>query len=58
MKELYTTEEVAEMLKIHENTVVKLRKEGMPHIKVGRSIRFDANEVLNWLNEQNKEVKK
>ena len=54
MKELYTTKEIAEMLKVHVNTINNFRKEGMPYKKIGHAVRFDADEVMKWIEEQNK----
>ena len=53
MKELYTTREVAEMLKVHVNTVNNFRKEGMPYKKISHAVRFDADEVMEWIEKQN-----
>lgn len=54
MKELYTTREVAEMLKVHVNTINNFRKEGMPYKKISHAVRFDADEVMEWIENQNK----
>ena len=32
-----------------EKTIAKWEKAGMPHIKIGRLVRYDLIEVLNWL---------
>ena len=41
--------EVAELLKVHVNTVNNLVNEGMPSYKIGRNRRFDKDEVLKWV---------
>ena len=50
---------MAEYLKCHEQTVYDRVKEGViPHSRVGRSIRFDLDEVIKWhtwfINQRNK----
>ena len=55
MKQLYTTQEVADMLKVHFNTIHNFRKEGMPFKKIGSSVRFDIDEVMEWIESKNKE---
>ena len=46
-KNLLTVKEVAEYLKLNEQTVYDRVKEGkIPHIRIGGSIRFDLNEVI------------
>ena len=40
--------EVAKLLNVHVNTVDNYVKDGMPSYKVGKSIRFDENEVIKW----------
>lgn len=45
---LLTAKEVAEYLGLHEQTVYDRVKEGkIPHIRIGGSIRFDLDEVIN-----------
>jgi excisionase family DNA binding protein len=47
---LLTTKELMEKLKVKRNTIYQLRKEAsLPTIKLGRTIRFDENEVDIWL---------
>lgn len=43
--------EVCKMLNITRPTLDKLRKEGLPYINVGRNIRFNKEEVIQWLKE-------
>ena len=40
---------VAELLKMHVNTINKLVKEGMPSYKIGKNRRFDEDEVVEWI---------
>lgn len=39
---------VAELLKVHVNTVDNLVKKGMPSYKIGKSRRFDKEEIIKW----------
>ncbi len=53
MGETYLTEkELCEWLKISRSKAVSLRKEGMPFIKLGKSVRFDKEKVEEWLREK------
>jgi excisionase family DNA binding protein len=50
---LLTTSEVAELLHVHPKTVARLRKcEGLPFLRVGGRIRFDAIQVARWLSDR------
>ena len=54
MPELLTRKELAKLLKISEKTIDRLREgRKIPFCKVGRSIRFNKKDVLEYL-EQNK----
>lgn len=44
-----TVEDVAEMLQVTRTTIYNLKKKGMPFIKLGKNIRFDQDEVVNWV---------
>lgn len=52
---LLNTEELALKLRVHTNSIYSWRKKGMPYIKAGRNMRYDYDDVVNWL--KNKEVK-
>jgi excisionase family DNA binding protein len=41
-----TIEDVSEMLKVARSTVYKFKDMGMPFIKIGKTIRFKDNEVM------------
>jgi Phage DNA packaging protein Nu1. len=49
---MLTKKELAKELKISIPTVDRQLKMGMPHIKIGKVIRFELNEVVKWLKEQ------
>jgi excisionase family DNA binding protein len=48
---LMTIPELMEFLQVKRNTIYTLRKMGLPTVKIGRSVRFRADSVLNWLSE-------
>lgn len=47
--------ELADKLRISVPMVDKLMREGMPRIKIGKSVRFEYDEVVRWLKEKGKE---
>jgi excisionase family DNA binding protein len=50
MKELLTTEEMANYLRLRPETVIRKAKKGeLPAIKIGRQFRFDKNQTDRWL---------
>lgn len=49
-----TTEDICKKFGIVRRTVDRWRKEGMPHIKINRTIRFDEQEVQEWVNKHKK----
>ena len=44
-----TVEDVAEMLQVTRTTIYNLKKQGLPFIKLGKNIRFDQEEVVEWV---------
>lgn len=44
--------EIEKILGISRTTLYKLRKKGLPHKKVGSQIRYDHDEVLEWINKK------
>jgi DNA modification methylase/predicted DNA-binding transcriptional regulator AlpA len=46
---MITEKELIEELKISRTTLWRLKKSGMPYLKVGSSYRYDKNEILNWI---------
>lgn len=56
--EILTLKEVAEYLKLAEKTAYRLAAEGkLPGFKVGGSWRFKREDVLQWIEEQKKDIK-
>ena len=52
-KQYLTMKELLEQLKLSRATIDAWRKEGLPYTKMGRSLRFDEDAVMDWI-EQNK----
>lgn len=46
---LLTAKEVMELLRVKRSTLYTLRKQGLPVIRLGRSIRFDKDEVIRFI---------
>jgi len=44
-----TVEDVAEMLQVTRTTIYNLKKQGLPFIKLGKNIRFDQQDVIDWV---------
>ena len=44
-----TIDDVSEMLQVTRSTVYNLKKRGLPYIKLGKNIRFDQKEVVDWI---------
>lgn len=44
-----TVEDVAEMLQVTRTTIYNLKKKGLPFIKLGKNIRFDEDQVVEWV---------
>jgi len=36
-------------LKVKRNTIYELRRKGLPIIRLGRSVRFEKDEVIKWV---------
>lgn len=47
--ELYTTQELATILKVSDRTIMRWMKLGMPYMKAGRTTRFDLSDVSEWM---------
>jgi len=54
MKRLLTDAEVAEVLGCSRSKLMQLRKNGLPFIRVGGSIRYDQEQLQLWLDSQGK----
>jgi excisionase family DNA binding protein len=49
---MLTKEDLCEWLKVSLPTVDRLMKQGMPHLKIGKAVRFEQEDVKKWLEEQ------
>ena len=49
MKELMTSQEIADHFKVTMQTVYNWRKEGVPSFKIGREYRYELEKVMMWL---------
>lgn len=45
-----TIEQVAEMLQVTKMTIYNFQKKGLPFIKLGKNVRFDKDDVIEWVN--------
>jgi excisionase family DNA binding protein len=51
--EILTVKEVSELLKIHEDTVYKMVREGrIPAFRIGSDWRFQKDQIVHWIAEQ------
>ena len=53
MKELMTSQELADYFKVTMQTIYNWRKEGVPSIKIGREYRYELDKVMEWLKNRN-----
>jgi len=53
-KLLVDSDELAKQLMVSKSTVVKLRKQGLPTLRIGDSVRFDPNAVISFLKNNTK----
>lgn len=49
---LLTVKELMALLRVKRSTLYALREQGLPAIRIGRSIRFDRDEVVAWVRSQ------
>lgn len=47
--DMIDTEELCKYLKVCKNTVYAYIKKGMPHYRLGKDLRFELEEVKDWL---------
>lgn len=53
MDTVYTVPEVAKLLKLSQSNLYKLvKREQIPHIRIGKSIRIRHADLTKWLDEQ------
>ncbi|MCM3425583.1 helix-turn-helix domain-containing protein [Bacillus paralicheniformis] len=51
MEKLLTPKQLSEILQVSIETLRRWRKEGMPYKQIGRSVRFNQEEVEKWIEE-------
>jgi excisionase family DNA binding protein len=50
---LLTPDDVAELLRVARRTVINMARDGrVPHVRIGRFVRFDPNEIDRWIRDQ------
>lgn len=49
MDALLTVDEVATLLKVARSTVYRYKELGLPHFKIGNSLRFSREQVMQWV---------
>lgn len=52
---LLTEKELIEKLCFSRSMIYRLRKKGMPYKKISRTIRYDEQEVRDWIDKQPKD---
>lgn len=55
MKQLYTNKDLQEFFQVGRHTLLNWREKGLPFVKIGGTIRYDLDEVKEWVEKQNKE---
>ena len=55
-EQLLTTRELAKKLAVSERHIFNLLKKGLPHFKIEKCLRFDLQEVLEWLKQKTEEA--
>lgn len=52
MEKVYTIKEVAEVFRVHKNTIINWKKSGkLPYVKVGRRVLFKESDVKKLMDE-------
>lgn len=49
MKDILNAKEACEFLSISRTKLYELKKEGLPYYKIGKAIRFNRKDILEWL---------
>lgn len=48
---IFNKKQMAELLQVSVPTINRLVEKGMPHLKIGKSVRFDTDTALTWIKE-------
>jgi phage terminase Nu1 subunit (DNA packaging protein) len=51
---MITTRELMGILNVSHVTLIRWRRAGMPHVRLGRVIRYDLDAVKLWMDEEHK----
>lgn len=54
VSKLITTRQLSERLGVSRVTLTNWRKLGLPYIKLGYAVRYDVEDVMNWLDSHRK----
>ena len=53
MPDVYlTSKDLEKKYQVSRSTIDNWKKDGLPHIKIGRSVRFVEKEVERWINKR------
>ena len=52
---MLTKKELADELRISIPTIDRQLKLGMPHVNIGKAVRFELDEVVKWLKDKGNE---
>ncbi len=55
MQQWLTADELAQVFKIKTPTVRLWTRQGIPHLRCGRLVRFDSQKVQEWLERKQRE---
>ena len=55
MSQLLTENELAEELNLSRSFLWGLRKRGLPHLRIGRTVRYEFQTVADWLTQNYKQ---
>ena|GEM_PF-4805792 len=49
-----TKKQLAELLNVSENSIMRLREQGLPYFSFGKIVRYNLNDVQEWMRNYNK----
>lgn len=49
-----TKKQLAKILNVSENSIMRLREEGLPYFSFGKIVRYNLNDVQEWMRNYNK----
>jgi excisionase family DNA binding protein len=54
IERMISQKELREKIGVHQTTIERWRKDGLPFVRVGKLVRFKESEVNKWIKDQNK----